>query len=251
MFFKTSDFSVNNISAYELTWKEHEGDSAVRPYHALSFRVVGDAIFTYGQDAVKAVTGDILFVPAYRLYHLATGSERLFVIHFYSDKTLSERIQKFTPQTAGVYRQCFEAITDAWSKKETGYEHECKYLLYKIIMNIEREFDRKALCSHGDEMQKALAYIHANFTDRELSVQKLAGYCSMSETYFRKLFMKTNGCAPLAYINKLRLEYAVQLLETKYYTVGEVSDKCGFSTPYYFSAFIKRKTGHSPVEFIK
>ena len=251
MFFKTSDFSVHDVSAYELTWKESIADSDVRPYHALSFRVVGDAVFTYGRDTVRAATGDIVFVPAYCQYHLAARSERLFVIHFYADKPLLEHIEKFSPKTAEVYRRYFETITDTWTKKEIGYEHECKYLLYKIIANMERELDRKLLCNHSGEMQKALAYIHANFTDHELTVRKLAGYCSMSETYFRKLFIQTNGCTPLAYINALRLERAVELLKTKYYTVGEVSDKCGFSTPYYFSAFVKRKTGHLPAEFIK
>ena len=73
----------------------------------------------------------------------------------------------------------------------------------------------------------------------------------MSETYFRKLFEKHYGCSPLTYINQRRLDYAIELLKTKYYTVAEVSEKCGFSTPYYFSSFVKKKTGHPPIDLIK
>ena len=57
--------------------------------------------------------------------------------------------------------------------------------------------------------------------------------------------------APLQYINTLKLQRAVELLSSKYYTVSEVAAQCGFANPYYFSTFIKRETGRSPSEFIQ
>lgn len=136
-------------------------------------------------------------------------------------------------------------------KKEIGYEHESKSILYKIITNIERELESQKTDGHNNEFQKVLGYIQQNYSDPTISVQRLAKICLMSETYFRKLFKEYCGCSPLDYINQCRLNYAIDLLKTKYYTVAEVSDKCGFSTPYYFSSFIKKKNGHSPLYFIK
>lgn len=251
MFFETNDFALSNISAFTVSRESSVGNSGVRPYHALSFRVSGDAVFSFEDDAVQASSGDIIFVPAYCQYHITTGAEQLFVIHFNTDRPIGNGIKKFSTKSTGIYQKYFEDITKACSIKEAGYEHEGKSILYKIIMNIERELENQKVADHSREIQKAIGYIHQNFTDRTISVQELAKSCSMSETYFRKLFEKHYGCSPLAYINQRRLDYAIELLKTKYYTVAEVSEKCGFSTPYYFSSFVKKKTGHPPIDLIK
>lgn len=251
MFFETNDFALSNISAFTVSRENSVGHSGVRPYHALSFRVNGNAVFSFETDSVQAGNGDIIFVPAYCQYYTTTGAEQLFVIHFNTDRPIGDGIKKFSPKSTGIYQKYFEDITKAWSIKEIGYEHEGKSILYKIIMNIEREVENQKVADHSHEIQKALGYIHQNFTDRTISIQELAKSCSMSETYFRKLFEKYYGCSPLTYINQRRLDYAIELLKTKYYTVAEVSEKCGFSTPYYFSSFVKKKTGHPPIELVK
>ena len=68
----------------------------------------------------------------------------------------------------------------------------------------------------------------------------------MSDTYFRKLFFQNFKTTPLKYINKLKLEYAKELLCSNYYTIEEVSEKCGFENINYFSTFIKKQTGVPP-----
>ena len=55
---------------------------------------------------------------------------------------------------------------------------------------------------------------------------------------------------PLKYINKLKLYYAKELLRSGYYTVSQVSEKCGFENIQYFSLFIKKETGKTPSQFL-
>ncbi len=62
----------------------------------------------------------------------------------------------------------------------------------------------------------------------------------MSDTYFRKLFVERFSVTPLKYINRLKLNYAKELLLSDYYTVEEIAEKCGFNNINYFSLFIKR-----------
>lgn len=251
MFFKTIDFMISNISSFNLSWDKNVGNSGKRPFHALSFRITGDAQIATESGNIRAGDGDIVFFPAYHNYYLTSGAERLMVIHFNTDIPISDTIKKFSPRNPAKYSQYFEKCADVYAKKELGFEYECKSLLYMILANIERESRSQETGDGDSEIQKAVKYIHRNFTQKNICIHELAAICSMSETYFRKRFAKIYGCSPLAYINTLRAEYAVEMLKTKYYTVSEVSEKCGFSTPYYFSNFIKKKTGHSPKEFIK
>ena len=73
----------------------------------------------------------------------------------------------------------------------------------------------------------------------------------MSDTYFRKLFVQEHHITPQCYINRLRLEMATELLRTGYYSVSEVAERCGFNSACYFSTFIKKETGLSPLQYRK
>lgn len=251
MFFETSDFSVNSISAFKLNWGAKVSVSDIRPYHALSFRIKGNAKFIHGEDVTNVKTGDIVFVPAFYNYTLDSGEEEVCVIHFNSNEKLPQKIRKFTPEATSYYEKRFNEIYNVWSKKQVGFEHECRSIFHRIVMHIERDLLSSKTDFNSLKISHSLDYIHENFTDSNLTVTRLAKDCNMSETYYRKLFFKNCGNTPLEYINHLRLKYAIELLNSNYYTVNEVSEKCGFSSCYYFSAFVKKETGSPPSKFIK
>ena len=102
-----------------------------------------------------------------------------------------------------------------------------------------------------DSILEAVEYIHDHFTEDGLTVDFLAKMCGMSDTYFRKLFVKNFSLTPIDYIKSLKVNYARDLLLSGYYTVGEVSDKCGFNTINYFSSFMKKETGLTPSDLLK
>ena len=77
-------------------------------------------------------------------------------------------------------------------------------------------------------------------------MDQLAVQCGMSSTYFRKQFSSVFHTTPLKYINQLRLTYAEELLQSDYYTIEEIAEKCGFNNINYFSLFIKKQTGYPP-----
>lgn len=250
MFFETADFSVDSVSVFKFQWGAKVSSSDTRPYHALSYRIKGNAKFIHENDVVSVKTGDIVFVPAFYNYTLDSGDESVCVIHFKSSERLPERIKKFTPEATDYYEKRFNELYNIYTKKQIGFEHEIRSIFYKIIMHIERDIVNNKTSGSDLKISHAIDYIHENFTDANLTVARLAKDCNMSETYFRKLFFKNCGTAPLEYINNLRLKYAIELLNSNYYTVNEVAEKCGFSSSYYFSAFVKKETGLPPSKFI-
>jgi len=242
--------NINILSAYELSWNERCNNSDVRPYHAISFRVSGSAQFIHEKGITKAETGDIIYVPPYYPYTLKCKNEHLFVIHFETNENLNNIIS-FTPQNPSYYQRKFEEIFIAWSEKQPGYTYECKSVFYKILMHIARENSHTSPHKSEDRLNEAIDFIHENFSTSEFSIEQLAKLCNMSGTYFRKLFAKKYKLSPLEYINKLKVQYATELLKLNYYTISEISDKCGFKNIYYFSSFIKRETGLSPSDIAK
>ena len=251
MFFKTADFSPDVLSVFRFAWNEKVQDSDIRPYHALSFRVKGQAKFIHKNETVAVKTGDVVFVPAYYPYTLDCGKEQVIVAHFTTAGDMPEHILKFTPESSFSFENLFLRLYHAYTKKEIGFAHECRSLFHEIILRIERETKADLMESDNGGIVPALEMIHERFTDPQLTVTQLAKSCNMSETHFRNLFRRHSGASPLQYINGLKRQYAVELLRSRYYTVSEVAERCGFANPYYFSLFIKRLTGRSPSDFVK
>ena len=251
MFFDTNNFYVNNISVYQLSWKKSNAfTKSDRPFNALSYRIKGNATFTHNNKKTSVKSGDIIFTPANCKYHINAEHEELIVIHFNSNVKLSDNVMKATLTQTNTLKKYFLSIYNLYTKKSIGYEYECKSILYKIFSIIDNELNAQQL-NEKDIIEKATNYINENLFSADTNVENLSRFYSVSQVYFRKLFKKKHGKSVLEYINLLKLDYAIELLSSKYYTVSEVSEKCGFLSPYYFSYFIKKHTGNTPSYYIK
>ena len=247
MFFENENLSVEISSVLRLEWEKRNDRSDHRPFHALSFRIRGNAeMQTPDGASVHFDTGDIAFVPANLIYTQVAKQERLLVIHFTGSDHLPDGVRKFTPQNPEYFERKFTDIYNVWSKKQPGYVYECKSIFYKILLAIERQWNERKLTTANDKLAESVEYIHDHFTDHDLTVEALARRCGMSDTYFRKLFQSNFSTTPLKYINRLRMTYARELLLSNYYTVEEISEKCGFNNINYFSLFVKKQTGFPP-----
>lgn len=250
MFLGEANKNFDIVSVLKLGWDKRDALSADRPFHALSFRLKGNARFVYPEGSIPAGTNDIVFVPRYFDYTLQAEDEELICVHMLSDKPLPMMIKTFTPENPQYFARKFQELYSVWSGKRIGYEYECKAILYKIITTIEREM-AETNPSVYSKISEAIEYIHDNFTNGDISVSSLAEMCHMSDTYFRRLFVEKTSVTPAKYINALRLGYAFELLKSKYFNIREVSEKCGFKTVSYFSEFIKKETGVSPSNLYK
>ena len=251
MFFKTTDINAEGLYAFRLERRAAKAPESVRTYHALSFRIKGTSTFKYNGQTFCANQGDIVFAPAFLQYTQECEDESLYIVHFYSDNAPADELLVFTPSMPKQYEKLFFEMYNAGMKKYPGYENEIKSIFYKILSLMERENQSSVVSIKSTGLENVISYIHENFTVTDISVASLAEKMNMSETYFRRIFKKQTGVSPACYINNLKTQYAIELLNSGYYTVAEISDMFGFCNPYYFSSFIKKRTGKTPKEFKK
>ncbi len=81
--------------------------------------------------------------------------------------------------------------------------------------------------------------------DEELSIEKIAGLCSMSVSNVKKVFRRYGGEGIMKYVTHLKLKKAIAMLEEGM-TIAEVSERLSFSSQNYFSAVFKREMGFVP-----
>ncbi len=238
--------NFNILSVLDLSWEHMDRDAEARPYHALSYRVRGNALFQTGEHTVSAGTGDLVFVPKNLKYHITGEKEILYCIHFTCDGLSEACVQRFTPASSLAFETLFRAMHKSWSEKKTGYFAGTSAEFFRIIEKIQTTQLNQENRDLRDHMNDAIEYLHEHFTESGLTIGELANIAGSSESYFRRQFKERQGISPLQYINNLRMKYACELMDSHYYKVYEVAEKAGFNDPKYFSTVMRKHLGSSP-----
>ncbi len=97
-------------------------------------------------------------------------------------------------------------------------------------------------------LKKAQDYVQANFCDENLSIQKVADYLHISQSYLSIIFKKETGDTFLKYLVKVRMNAAIEFLNSSY-KLAEVAERIGYPDMSYFSYFFKKNYGMSPREY--
>jgi transcriptional regulator GlxA family with amidase domain len=82
-----------------------------------------------------------------------------------------------------------------------------------------------------------------------IQLRELADHLAVSERTLNRRFKQAVGLAPLEYLQRLRIEVAKQLLESKPIEFDEVSQRVGYGDVSTFRQLFKRKTGLTPREY--
>ncbi|QEY34989.1 response regulator [Caproiciproducens galactitolivorans] len=97
--------------------------------------------------------------------------------------------------------------------------------------------------------QNAKQYIAENFQNPDLSVDSLCSFLHVSPTYFSTVFKRETGMSFVAYLTEVRLQEAVNLLNTTDDKTYIIAGKVGYTEPNYFSYVFKKKFGVSPSKY--
>ncbi|UUZ78765.1 AraC family transcriptional regulator [Paenibacillus sp. P26] len=99
------------------------------------------------------------------------------------------------------------------------------------------------------QVSRAIEYMHANL-DREISLEELAAVTNMSHSYLSRLFKHATGLSPHQYLINIRIDKAKSLIQSRNFTMAEISATLGFTDQSHMNRHFKRITGLSPRAFL-
>ncbi len=102
----------------------------------------------------------------------------------------------------------------------------------------------------GSSIAPAVEFIQKNFTEK-IGLEDLAQLTPHSKTTLIHKFRDAYGITPMKYMNQLRLEKAIHLLNNTEFSIAAISDQCGFHSVHYFSRCFKLSLGCSPLVYRK
>jgi transcriptional regulator GlxA family with amidase domain len=99
-------------------------------------------------------------------------------------------------------------------------------------------------------LQSAVEYITNNWKEN-FSVSDLAKLCCVSESTLYHLFQKNLGQTPVQFLNSIRINVAIEYLETTNYSISVISSLSGFSSENHFRKTFQSFTSTTPLKFRK
>ena len=99
---------------------------------------------------------------------------------------------------------------------------------------------------HGDgEIQSAQKWLAGHFSIAH-PVEEMIRRSKLAERTFKRRFVAATGLAPIAYVQRLRIEDAKRRLERTDVAVDEISWRVGYEEAAFFRRLFKRTTGMTP-----
>lgn len=99
---------------------------------------------------------------------------------------------------------------------------------------------------HGDTEILAAQHWLSDHFSVACPVEEMIKRSRLAERTFKRRFTQATGLAPLAYVQRLRVEEAKRQLERTQVSIDEIGWRVGYEDPAFFRRLFKRTTGLTP-----
>lgn len=120
---------------------------------------------------------------------------------------------------------------------DSGRKIQTPYQMFQVTKN------------HGDEeIAHVQEWLEINF-HKAITLDTMMHAGNLSKKTLARRFKKVTGDTPMAYLQKIRIENAKRLLESKKMPFNEVTWKVGYNDISSFHKVFKSETGLTPIEY--
>lgn len=156
--------------------------------------------------------------------------------------TLNDSADFGSFQLVSLYLQ--HLLIDIYREGTAVPECECGVMAQSAASNLSytKELNNREI------LNGVIKYLEENIC-RHLTIDEICRDNMVGYSCIKQLFHDRYQCGVLEYFNKMRIEYAKQLIRSNGMNVSEISDKLGYSSIHYFSRQFKRYTGMAPTEY--
>ena len=144
------------------------------------------------------------------------------------------------------------AMVQEATSQQMSYELVCHNLLEILLIKILRHQHFDLEVGKQSNATKDISFIKhylETYYHESIQLEDLASMTHLSRFYISHSFKKEIGMSPMEYLIDIRIKESKILLRTTNYSISQVADIVGFTTPTYFSKQFRKSTGISPTDY--
>ncbi len=238
----------------------------------------------YRQDETTLIPGDLFMIPPHRSHMLHFTEDVLYYnCQFFADALPGEWMEDVQSLTYDRLKSDSGSLTGLFSIDRQGILHlnseetdetvkllelilneqkstfpdserMKKVLLCLLLARIKRIRDQRFIPGRasGDWKEKI---VHETLTAfekglaRDWNMDELAAGNNISPGYFRRIFREITGMPPHRYLNQMRINRAVDMIQHHGASIYDAAGSVGIHDLNYFSRLCRQLTGYPPSHF--
>lgn len=212
-------------------------------FHSLVFIMEGKAFYEVDGHAFEATAGEAILIEPGSFRNAKTSGMSCVGIDFNLFK--GEKVDLplvFKCDNLEELHGIFQDLKFEWLQKKPGFMLKSQALLMLLLHKLIYERKQAKTNVHVELVKQ---YIMRHY-QLNLTVKAVADEVGLSPVYCGALFKKMEGQSISEFLNRVRINRAMSLLETGEYNIGEIAEETGFLDIYYFSNTFKKMVGMSP-----
>lgn len=249
------EIAVNELlSVFDGTFRTDYGGSDCRESDGFVLILSGQARYDFESFSFTVNPGDVVYLAQDARYSITVTQRpyRWICVNFRFAHTEAGAPDSnlFHPGGGKTMENAFAKLLRLWRMGDFSDKLLCRSIFYEIYAAITRAAATESMAAgQAQRLQAAVAHIHGNFQDPDLSVERLAELCQSSTVHFRRTFAQLYHTSPMKYITALRLSKARELLQSTDLPVGTICTQCGYTSVHYFDRVFKKEFGLQPLQF--
>lgn len=146
-----------------------------------------------------------------------------------------------------------DAMMVECSEKQWGWDYQLPFLYTSFILTLIRNFVQPAVTVNSTAATtlpiEFTKYLHANYQDKNLSLQQVADHFYMTPRHVNRLFKEYFKASLSKTLTRYRISYAKNYLLDTQYSVDDIAERVGFSSASTLSRLFKENEGMTISEY--
>ena len=223
--------------------------------HEIAVCESGEAQISLNQETYTLRKGQCIYLRGQSVHSILSAPGATLYVSLFSEELIRRITDNYclvNPVFTDELRvsETLERIRTDGFKKERFYGEISNALMQQLIAEIFSSLEIKeeaVSTSAATERYKKLLY-DIDENAGEYNFSRAVEYMNMSEAYFSRFFKKISGMTFSMYLNHIRVNKAIDLIQNTEMSMTEIAMNCGFETIRNFNRVFKQITGYSPRE---
>lgn len=249
----------------DIIYNQTGRDSLYKTWHKTGANMIiyirqGRGSIVFGDSVFEMKKGVLCFVSGNCQHYTLPNSPSDYARHkvFFNDGILKAgceilRLDTFLKSSAvfaKIPTDKQDEVEAAFLKLDTNTDYASRLCcVLELMTHLNRHWAKDSTQSESFAVT-VMGYINTHLYE-SIKIDEVCEAVHMSKYHFCRKFKEKTGQTFMEYLLKTRIVQATEFLTKTDMSVGEISDRCGFSSVSYFCRVFKENTGKSPLKYRK